>query len=61
MNLLEATTLYCPYCGESNEILVDRSLTEQSYIEDCSVCCRPISLIINCESEITVIVKRDDE
>ncbi|MET0044529.1 MAG: CPXCG motif-containing cysteine-rich protein, partial [Candidatus Thiodiazotropha sp. 6PLUC3] len=44
MNLLEATTLYCPYCGEMNEILVDRSETEQSYIEDCSVCCSPMAL-----------------
>ena len=32
----------CPYCGEMIEILVDLSVEEQQYIEDCSVCCAPI-------------------
>jgi hypothetical protein len=32
----------CPYCGETISILVDDSLPEQEYIEDCQVCCRPI-------------------
>jgi hypothetical protein len=34
----------CPYCGESIEIVVDTSIQEQEYIEDCQVCCRPITL-----------------
>ena len=32
----------CPYCGETISVLVDDSLPEQEYIEDCQVCCRPI-------------------
>jgi hypothetical protein len=32
----------CPSCGETISILVDDSLPEQEYIEDCQVCCRPI-------------------
>lgn len=32
----------CPYCGETISILVDTSVPEQAYVEDCSVCCRPI-------------------
>lgn len=32
----------CPYCGERFTVLVDGSLPEQSYVEDCEVCCRPI-------------------
>ena len=37
----EATVL-CPYCGEINEIALDPgSGTQQEYIEDCQVCCRP--------------------
>ena len=32
----------CPYCGETITILVDDSLPEQQYVEDCQVCCRPI-------------------
>lgn len=32
----------CPYCGEFNEISLDPgSGSEQEYVEDCQVCCRP--------------------
>ena len=34
----------CPYCGENISILIDDSVAEQSYVEDCQVCCRPIVL-----------------
>lgn len=44
--MLEPTTVQCPYCWESIEIVVDLSLGEQEYIEDCSVCCHPITLHI---------------
>jgi hypothetical protein len=38
-------TLSCPYCGEAIEVYVDPGGGEQQeYIEDCSVCCRPIRL-----------------
>lgn len=32
----------CPYCWEEISILLDPSVTRQTYIEDCEVCCRPI-------------------
>ncbi len=35
-------TVACPYCGELIEVVLDPSVEHQSYIEDCSVCCRPI-------------------
>jgi hypothetical protein len=58
----ETVQLYCPYCGETIEIVVDGSLEQQSYIEDCSVCCRPIELAITVsDDEISVDAKRDDE
>ena len=34
----------CPYCGEIIEIFVDTSVAEQQYIEDCQVCCRPMTI-----------------
>jgi len=34
----------CPYCGERIGILLDASAGEQDYIEDCQVCCRPITV-----------------
>ena len=34
----------CPYCWESITMLLDLSVEDQSYVEDCEVCCNPISL-----------------
>ena len=45
--------LRCPYCGERITILVDHSVDVQTYVEDCEVCCRPITL--------TVVVDEEDE
>lgn len=42
MDALSEQPLACPYCGEEITILVDASLPDQTYIEDCQVCCRPI-------------------
>jgi hypothetical protein len=37
----------CPYCGESTEIALDPgSGDDQEYVEDCSVCCRPILMYV---------------
>ncbi|MET1078309.1 MAG: CPXCG motif-containing cysteine-rich protein [Pseudomonas sp.] len=40
--MLESQDYQCPYCGEPVEALLDLSAGDQSYIEDCPVCCRPI-------------------
>jgi len=39
---LVANEIACPYCGEAIELLLDLSAGSQRYVEDCSVCCRPI-------------------
>ncbi|MDR9466844.1 CPXCG motif-containing cysteine-rich protein [Marinospirillum sp.] len=36
----------CPYCGSDLELAVDTSAGSQEYIEDCEVCCAPISVAI---------------
>ena len=33
----------CPYCWEEISMLLDISVSQQ-YIEDCEVCCNPISV-----------------
>ena len=48
MELIRETEIVCPYCGESFPLQVDTSQSEQRLIEDCSVCCRPITLTIHC-------------
>ena len=46
MNPIENIEISCPYCGEVLEILVDCTAGKQKYIEDCHICCRPISITI---------------
>jgi len=42
--LLSEQNVGCPCCGEIIPIVLDLSVAEQSYVEDCSVCCQPIVL-----------------
>jgi len=48
MQLIVETEVTCPHCGEVFSLEIDTSETEQSLIEDCSVCCRPINLTVRC-------------
>lgn len=63
MSLLEECGADCPYCGESITVLVDTSCEEQSYIEDCEVCCQP--MIVNAwvdeDGNASVSLHREDE
>jgi hypothetical protein len=34
----------CPYCWQRISFVLDPSVTEQTYVEDCEVCCRPIEV-----------------
>lgn len=55
--MLETTAeVTCPYCGEEITLLLDLSVESQAYIEDCSVCCQPMSVSYNAEGgELTEI------
>jgi hypothetical protein len=44
MNLIESYEAHCPHCGEPINLSLDLSVPEQSYIEDCSVCCQPMTV-----------------
>ncbi len=58
----ETVSLLCPYCGEPVDIIVDTSVDLQDYIEDCSVCCRPMELTVAVvDGDISVSARRDDE
>ena len=58
----EARTVSCPYCAELIEVLIDPSISSQQYIEDCRVCCRPITFQVFVEGEdIRVSVWQEDE
>jgi hypothetical protein len=53
----------CPYCGEQIEIVVDLSVSEQTYVEDCSVCCRPIVFGVSIDEDgaATVHAAHEDD
>jgi hypothetical protein len=42
MNLLQGQDATCPHCWETINLTLDLSVPEQSYIEDCPVCCKPM-------------------
>ena len=59
--MLEETIVDCPSCGEPAALDVDTSVAEQSYFEDCPVCCKPMEVFVRCQpGEIhSITVSRD--
>lgn len=52
---------YCAFCGESNTTFVDLSGgMQQSYIEDCQICCRPNILYVRFDED-TLEVEIDSD
>lgn len=44
--MIETEQIHCPYCGEPLEVAIDCSVGRQEYIEDCQVCCQPMTLTV---------------
>ncbi len=63
LNDLEECEIQCPYCGEGIRVLIDCSVLEQHYIEDCQVCCAPIEFNVSIDESglLHVSVARDDD
>ena len=34
----------CPYCWQTISMIIEPAAEEQTYIEDCEVCCNPIQV-----------------
>jgi hypothetical protein len=47
--MLEEHSFTCPYCWQQISMLLDLSAGEQSYVEDCEVCCNPIAISYQAE------------
>ncbi|WKV13375.1 CPXCG motif-containing cysteine-rich protein [Marivirga harenae] len=39
----------CPHCFQEISMLVDISISNQSYVEDCEVCCNPLQINLEIE------------
>jgi hypothetical protein len=62
MQHLETAFVQCPYCWEQIEVVVDCSVGNQEYVEDCSVCCRRIVLTIAIsQGEVVGIEARSED
>ena len=40
----------CPYCWQTISMILDESVSQQEYIEDCEVCCNPIEVTVQFEN-----------
>jgi hypothetical protein len=36
--------VFCPYCGQQFELVIDLSAGPQTFTTDCEVCCRPFDV-----------------
>lgn len=61
MNELEQRSVSCPYCGELIQVLLDTQDAGQPYIEDCQVCCRPITFVVSVDMDGDMWVEVYDE
>lgn len=52
--MIEEVSITCPYCLEDITVVIDTSIDEQQYVEDCFVCCQPIQLTIRTDGGGTV-------
>jgi hypothetical protein len=61
--MIETVAIDCPYCGESIDVLVDASAGDQRYVEDCSVCCRPmvIGVTLDADGDPVVTVASEND
>lgn len=60
--MVEEHAASCPYCGEIITLLIDTSVTEQRYVEDCEVCCRPMVITATVDMDgVFVTVQHEDE
>jgi hypothetical protein len=52
----------CPYCGETNEVLIDPTGGEkQDFVEDCAVCCQPAAISARVDAGVLVSIAVEPE
>ena len=61
MESLAEEVVGCPYCGESITVFIDSEEVGQRYVEDCQVCCRPITFSVSLGFDGQLLVSAHDE
>ncbi|HEY7412408.1 MAG TPA: CPXCG motif-containing cysteine-rich protein [Vicinamibacteria bacterium] len=53
--MIEEVVVDCPACGEPAALDVDTTAgAEQSYFEDCPVCCKPMEVFVRCQPGVVL-------
>lgn len=50
-DLIREQHFECPACGAPISVLLDLSVADQTYVEDCEVCCRPLEITIRDDND----------
>lgn len=56
---MEEHFFQCPYCWQEISMLLDSSIHNETYIEDCEVCCNPIQVSIKFENSELIDFQAD--
>jgi hypothetical protein len=59
--MLPTQDIECPCCGEVITLVLDGSAGPQRYIEDCHVCCRPITVNVDIDADGEVFARVQSE
>ena len=61
--MIEVHRVPCPYCGETYEAIIDTTVDDQEYVEDCEICCRPIvfTVRVDLSAGLMVQTRREDD
>ena len=49
----------CPHCWQNQIKVVDPSIEEQNFIEDCEVCCNPLEFKLKLDNNIIELFSVD--
>lgn len=62
--MIESAEVSCPYCGAAFTTSIDCSAGNQTYIEDCHICCQPIEFTTDISNNfelVTFQVRREND
>ena len=63
MDSISDKTVTCPFCWETNHVMIETEDVDQQFIVDCTVCCQPMELqvMVSDEDTIKVIALHQDD
>jgi Cysteine-rich CPXCG len=59
---LSEQAIACPCCGETVTVIIDDSVPQQCYVEDCPVCCRPmvLDIVVGPDGDVAVAARSEN-